>query len=187
MTCRRFFFGMLEVQAEKIFALTGCTAVCLVCYVIPVFIHLAVQLDEQRLLDEQSHSVEPTITIDPLHEPLLHATGGLNVDLVDDISALAAAAAQQQQQPKVQGCSRVTVAAAAVWRLIIRYMLPAVVVAIGVGFSLAGLYVGFNDLMSYLDNGGSGGGGVGSTTWMGGTFPSAPVPRDDISDVSDFH
>ncbi|KAJ9521884.1 hypothetical protein QJQ45_024748 [Haematococcus lacustris] len=26
--------------AEKIFALTGCTAVCLVCYVIPVFVHL---------------------------------------------------------------------------------------------------------------------------------------------------
>lgn len=28
------------MQAEKIFALTGCTAVCLVCYVIPVSIHL---------------------------------------------------------------------------------------------------------------------------------------------------
>jgi hypothetical protein len=28
------------LQAERIFALTGCTAVCLVCYCIPVYIHL---------------------------------------------------------------------------------------------------------------------------------------------------
>lgn len=26
--------------AEKIFAITGCTAVCIVCYCVPVFIHL---------------------------------------------------------------------------------------------------------------------------------------------------
>ncbi len=31
------------LQAERIFALTGCTAVCLVCYIIPVFIHLVLQ------------------------------------------------------------------------------------------------------------------------------------------------
>lgn len=61
-------------------------------------------------------------------------------------------------------------------RMAREYALPAAIVAIGVGFSVAGLYVGFTDLLAYLDEGkhgaGAGGGGGG-----GGTGVSAGAFR----------
>ncbi len=56
-------------------------------------------------------------------------------------------------------------------RRVREYALPAAIVAIGVGFSVAGLYVGLTDLLAYLyeakhgagAGGGDGGGGTGAS------------------------
>lgn len=50
--------------AEKIFAITGATAVCIVCYVLPVALHLklrsgnAPQQMQHNILDEEEHQVQ---------------------------------------------------------------------------------------------------------------------------------
>ncbi|GIL95234.1 hypothetical protein Vretimale_1266 [Volvox reticuliferus] len=183
LSCATTVALLFPTQAEKIFALTGCTAVCLVCYVIPVFIHLAVQRDVQRMQTDEcrgavgTHTVSAatetdaaaTRTPDPLREPLLEGTG-------PDVRAAAAVAAcccskpaglltSESLQARAEdrgsssrgrpGCSSMRGAVQCVWQSLCRYTLPAAIVVIGVGFSIAGLYVGFLDLMSYLDDGGT--------------------------------
>lgn len=49
--------------AEKIFAVTGCTAVCLVCYCIPVYIHLVLR-HRQKLASNGG----PTVKLPYAHE-----------------------------------------------------------------------------------------------------------------------
>ncbi|GLC55693.1 hypothetical protein PLESTB_001015400 [Pleodorina starrii] len=199
LSCATTVALLFPTQAEKIFALTGCTAVCLVCYVIPVYIHLAVQRDQQRLLDEHDEQqaaadaliveggaggtdgfggVWSSDAADSIREPLLEPAGphgGAAAAACCWGKPAAAAAAKSRQRRNGDG-KRCAAGAggggpqgAVLWA-VRRFALPAAIVAIGVGFSMAGLYVGFMDLMSYLNGGGGGQGGGGD----GGGSDSGP-------------
>ncbi|KAG2499638.1 hypothetical protein HYH03_002577 [Edaphochlamys debaryana] len=142
---------LFPTQAEKIFALTGCTAVCLVCYVIPVYIHLAVRRDVRRKAQieaaaaafaaSNTYYTPPADGADGLHgldEPLLGELGpsgpgrcGARAGLVGALKGL-------------------------VWA-VREYAVSVAILAVGVGFSVAGLYVGVTDLLEYLRGGGDGG------------------------------
>ncbi|GLI61167.1 hypothetical protein VaNZ11_003454 [Volvox africanus] len=177
LACATTVALLFPTQAEKIFALTGCTAVCLVCYVIPVFIHLAVQRDLHRMMDERGGAVgTPAAAVataqaaDSLREPLLEVAGPelgavtgamascfcCSKDAGPKHSKSSQAIAYRGGNSRDGGsCSSMSGVLQCVWQSLCRYALPAAIVAIGVGFSLAGLYVGFVDLMSYLGGGGT--------------------------------
>lgn len=112
-------------QAEKIFALTGSTAVCLACYCIPVYIHLKL---EERL---DRHGILVGDTVEGLD----------NIDtapLLDD-----AAEGSEVRLPKAprhhhRGRGR----RGSMQRLIG----PSIIVIVGVGCSAAGLYVSLRDM-----------------------------------------
>ncbi|GFR48278.1 hypothetical protein Agub_g10053 [Astrephomene gubernaculifera] len=214
-TCVALLF---PTQAEKIFALTGCTAVCLVCYVIPVYIHLAVQRDADKqqlqlqLLKLQQGAagaaVQPQQQQQQQQQQQRLVANGRLGSLADPILAPAGTAegGEQPQQPPLLscrnggsghgkgvkqvagssnghcssssassggavenscsgGCCRCCRAVVAVVR---RYALPAAIVAIGVGFSMAGIYVGVLDIWDYMHAG------------AGGQQPSPSSPESEL-------
>uniref|UniRef100_A0A7S0S1I6 Amino acid transporter transmembrane domain-containing protein n=1 Tax=Chlamydomonas leiostraca TaxID=1034604 RepID=A0A7S0S1I6_9CHLO len=169
--------------AEKIFAVTGCTAVCLVCYCIPVYIHLvlrsrlawavrggpavelpysdsAVQVGQKHTTPDSSTNylqLPPTgeeefsgphdghsgagvtaASNGGLQEPLLHAH--------DDRRSRASQLAVQRllhAKPGQVGC----------WQWCCDMALPLFIVAVGVGCSLAGLWVAAVDIARGLNSG----------------------------------
>ncbi|GIL58501.1 hypothetical protein Vafri_13455 [Volvox africanus] len=189
LSCATTVALLFPTQAEKIFALTGCTAVCLVCYVIPVFIHLAVQRDVHRIMDERGGAVgtltamaatgsaaattaaaaAATQAADSLREPLLEVADSEVGAAAGAIAACCCSKGAGLKNSKSSqaiayrggssrdggSCSSMSGVVQCVWQSLCRYALPAAIVTIGVGFSLAGLYVGFIDLMLYLDGGGT--------------------------------
>ena len=116
-------------QAEKIFALTGCTAVCLACYCIPVFIHLKL---EERLLRHSGGDLlgadclmsDATAARPSLAEPLLveASKGGGKFDTFHSV------------------------------RRIQCLVGPAIILMVGVGCSAAGLYVSLRDMWETWGN-----------------------------------
>ncbi|KAG2436229.1 hypothetical protein HXX76_006540 [Chlamydomonas incerta] len=144
---------LFPTEAEKIFALTGCTAVCLVCYVIPVGIHLAVQRDIDRIqgLEDATPAAIAAggVTDGDLQAPLLAPAGPLESGARAGARAdvrVAGAGGRLQREKVVEG---------AVGRFVSRVALPAFILMVGVGFSVAGLYVGLVDLLNYLHDRGS--------------------------------
>ncbi|KAG2449180.1 hypothetical protein HYH02_005927 [Chlamydomonas schloesseri] len=137
---------LFPTQAEKIFALTGCTAVCLVCYVIPVGIHLAVQRDKDRIqrLEDQSLDVMDGDLRAPLLAPAGPADSGSGAGARVDVHVAGTGVR----------VGRDKVAESAAARFVSRVALPAFILLVGVGFSMAGLYVGVLDLLAYLHDGG---------------------------------
>ncbi len=198
------------LQAERIFALTGCTAVCLVCYCIPVYIHLrlhawlAQQAAQHKAAcsalasrasdaglrqracmearqwecgEEQPNAAQGSCEgcaegRDECSGPLLLVSlpgvtpaPGAQLGLHASTTVRTAAGTQPNPlrqpllEPQLQeeGCGGETgdaaglppfehaahIPARAVYEL---YVLPAVVVTVGVGCSLAGLYVGIRDV-----------------------------------------
>ncbi|CAK0750260.1 hypothetical protein CVIRNUC_001976 [Coccomyxa viridis] len=151
-------FGSLAVAlafptgAEKIFAVTGATAVCIVCYVIPVALHLKLYLSKsgyQLLEAAESPS---------LAEPLLQGTQeGEAKALAEQLEALqdsigdimngveAPCSASEEGQGRAQSGSPRRDSSRLSFRkakeCLEELVLPMLVVVLGVGFSLAALYV----------------------------------------------
>jgi sodium-coupled neutral amino acid transporter 11 len=129
-------------QAEKIFALTGCTAVCLVCYCIPVAIHVAVRRDQHRAAKRArtaARGAEP-LGAGRAPDPTSSAPAGeepgseLRAPLLEPLAGEACADGTDEPW----------------WRRAAEWLVPFGVVAVGVGFSVAGLYVAVMDLLRYL-------------------------------------
>ncbi|KAG2497084.1 hypothetical protein HYH03_005078 [Edaphochlamys debaryana] len=150
-------------QAEKIFALTGCTAVCLVCYVIPVTIHVAHMRDldsaqaaaraaaraaaarRRKAAAAEEGGAGASASAPLLLVPLLPSrTSGLEANEVELVGEVAEREGSEEGYSNRLRCTA---------RACCRYSTPVAVVAVGVGFSVAGLYVGFVDLLSYLRDG----------------------------------
>ncbi len=117
---------------------------CLVCYVIPVGIHLAVQRDQDRIqeLEDQSAAVADGDLRAPLLAPAGPAAVGSGGSARVDLGVAGASGRVR----------RVKFAESAAARFVSRVALPAFILLVGVGFSVAGLYVGFVDLLNYLDD-----------------------------------
>lgn len=118
--------------AEKIFAITGATAVCIVCYVLPVALHLklravdSIQQSQNSVLDEEEQQV---------HALLLPG----NADLRDT-------------HVSIQECQHSSGSSASTLRRWYQYVcdvvLPVVVVLLGVSLSLAALFTTCESLFS---------------------------------------
>ena len=125
-------------QAEKIFAFTGCTAVCLACYMIPVYIHMKFEARMRqgggRLQPpycgpgEASADVLEDNSSGPLSEPLIRrkeaADGGCGGGPGSGVPCPPLSALQQLR--RLSG--------------------PCVILAVGTGCSAAGLYVAITDM-----------------------------------------
>ncbi|PNH06957.1 Sodium-coupled neutral amino acid transporter 2 [Tetrabaena socialis] len=170
LACATTVALLFPTQAEKIFALTGCTAVCLVCYVIPVYIHLAVQRDVQRLKrlasgwGEGSPAPPPdqhSVAAWAAAPAVAHGTDGsaalherlLGPEACGDgpIAAVSGRRCRDGKAALGEGCR------GGCWGSVClafeRYAVPAGILAVGVGFSMAGLYVGVMDILAYLNEG----------------------------------
>ena len=119
---------IFPAYAEKIFAITGATAVCIVCYVIPVGLHLKLHLLECAtplaldLIQQEDREIQA----------LLLPNGGSDADDVllrvqpveEDV------ATQPQQKSLVARC----------WRTTHQIVMPILVVVVGVSLSVAALF-----------------------------------------------
>ncbi|KAG1668620.1 hypothetical protein FOA52_001489 [Chlamydomonas sp. UWO 241] len=175
-------------QAEKIFAFTGCTAVCLACYMIPVYIHLRL---ESRLREGSVRRVwaaappgAATVALgnddggleEPLlgggggsgsggpfvlHETLANANGGGNTSTSYAPTGDGAVASAAAAAAAEDSAAALFESASAATRGSSRWRLlqPVAILAVGVGCSAAGLYVAAVDFMHTYGYGGVGGSG----------------------------
>ena len=119
---------VFPAYAEKIFAITGATAVCIVCYVIPVGLHLKLQwlessrLPLQDLIEHEEQEVQALLLPD---DPQDAADVPVNVPLL------------QPEDPRSQNLPS---ALQKCWRTTQQIVLPVLVVVVGVFFSVAALF-----------------------------------------------
>uniref|UniRef100_A0A383VGQ9 Amino acid transporter transmembrane domain-containing protein n=1 Tax=Tetradesmus obliquus TaxID=3088 RepID=A0A383VGQ9_TETOB len=137
-------------QAEKIYAVVGATAVCVVCYVIPVYIQLQMfrRSKQQRKLQvlEEDH---------PLAAALLQNAAAPYG--ADDCEATASAGPSLKTSSSsfcngfrgIAGRRRLHHA----WEVVHEAVLPIAILLIGVGFSVAALYVAVLPLLQQPVNG----------------------------------
>lgn len=120
---------IFPAYAEKIFAVTGATAVCIVCYVIPVGLHLKLQSLEQSQL--------PALDLIQQEDREVHAL--LLPDGEQDTYDVHVALSNSQQDAQAdtaQHSSRLS----EFWRTTQQIVLPVLVVVVGVSLSLAALF-----------------------------------------------
>lgn len=129
--------------AEKMFAITGATAVCCVCYVIPVYIHFATlgAAKQGRLLPpahhHQRHSSNDADAL--LGAPLLPTSAETPPPALTARTG-SSAGRSGRLGGGARGCWR------AMARALSDYVLPLLVLLIGVGFSVAAVWVAALDI-----------------------------------------
>eukprot|EP00199_Chlamydomonas_sp_CCMP681_P000359 CAMPEP_0119116390 /NCGR_PEP_ID=MMETSP1180-20130426/52256_1 /TAXON_ID=3052 ORGANISM="Chlamydomonas cf sp, Strain CCMP681" /NCGR_SAMPLE_ID=MMETSP1180 /ASSEMBLY_ACC=CAM_ASM_000741 /LENGTH=542 /DNA_ID=CAMNT_0007105527 /DNA_START=42 /DNA_END=1667 /DNA_ORIENTATION=+ len=143
--------------AEKIFAVTGCTAVCLVCYVLPVYIHLklrSMQRQAQKAAEQTAYSrcSEPELFILPapgaagvsqqLHATTAHTPLARSQGFAEQPELLQPLLAEAVQEELGSSCSSWVSEQVDAW------VLPMFIILVGVGCSVAGLYVGAMDILA---------------------------------------
>ena len=150
---------LFPTYAEKIFAVTGCTAVCLVCYVIPVWIHLTVLTRARAAeLDADVDAAEAAAAASALlegsrdreegGEGCQEGEGGEGGGLCAPLLLPQAELGFQGQGQR--GPKDPSVGAGRSWLSCLSWgelALPCLVVAVGVGCSVAGLWVAMLDIM----------------------------------------
>lgn len=116
---------IFPAYAEKIFAITGATAVCIVCYVIPVGLHLKLRSHEQArtpglaLIQQEEREVQALLLPAGEHE-------------VDEVHVSVAATPQDAQQQYSISSQY--------WQTTHQVVLPIIVVVVGVCLSVAALF-----------------------------------------------
>ena len=116
---------IFPAYAEKIFAITGATAVCIVCYVIPVGLHLKMRANEKHgspllsQLEQEAREVQALLLPDESDDQAeVHLT--VSTDQNRD----------QLPESTLRRC----------WQTTIQVVLPVVVVLVGVSLSIAALF-----------------------------------------------
>ncbi len=116
---------IFPAYAEKIFAITGATAVCIVCYVIPVSLHLKLRSIEKSrtpgltLIQQEEREVQALLLPDGEgHDEEVHVSITANQEHV------------QEPESMMSQC----------WQTAYQVVLPVVVVIVGVTLSLAALF-----------------------------------------------
>ena len=119
---------VFPAYAEKIFAITGATAVCIVCYVIPVGLHLKLQwLESSRLpaldlIEQEDREVQALLLPEGAQD---------SGDVPVSVETLQPENARlQEKQSALQSC----------WRTTQQIVLPVLVVVVGVSLSVAALF-----------------------------------------------
>lgn len=116
---------IFPAYAEKIFAITGATAVCIVCYVIPVGLHLKMRANEKlgspilSQMQQEEREVQALLLpdgVDGQHSDVCLNRPSMEVD--------------QQSDSKLSQC----------WQTTHQVVLPVFVVLVGVFLSLAALF-----------------------------------------------
>ena len=116
---------IFPAYAEKIFAITGATAVCIVCYVIPVGLHLKLRsLEKLRspgldLMQQEESEVQALLL--PYDQ---YRDGEVHVSMSADQQT------PQQPESMMGQC----------WQTTHQVVLPVLVVVVGVSLSLAALF-----------------------------------------------
>ena len=117
---------IFPAYAEKIFAITGATAVCIVCYVIPVGLHLKMRANEKlgspilSQIQQEEREVQALLLPDGVDGQ--HSDVCLNVRPSMEVD--------QQSDSKLSQC----------WQTTHQVVLPVFVVLVGVSLSLAALF-----------------------------------------------
>jgi sodium-coupled neutral amino acid transporter 11 len=137
--------------AAEIFNLTGATAVCVVCYIIPVYIHFRV-LDSERLraaggsVSSAGGDLAPAGSqpqaADALTEPLLVAEAG-EADALSRQALHQAVVQRQTKQGEKAGAAGRCCGGALGW--LHDVCVPIAVLLLGMGCSAAALYVAIRD------------------------------------------
>ena len=116
---------IFPTYAEKIFAITGATAVCIVCYVIPVGLHLKMRANEKLGSPMLSQIQQEEREVQAL---LLPGDDGQHSDVC--LNVRPSMEDYQQSDSTFSQC----------WQTIHQVGLPVFVVLIGVSLSLAALF-----------------------------------------------
>lgn len=117
---------IFPAYAEKIFAITGATAVCIVCYVIPVGLHLKMRANEQlgspilSQIQQEEREVQALLLPD--------GDDGRDSDVHLNVG------------PHMEGRQRSDSTLSQCWQTIQQVVLPVCVVLVGVSLSLAALF-----------------------------------------------
>lgn len=133
--------------AEKIFAFTGCTAVCLVCYVIPVYIHLKLRSLAMKGQARQPVCRHSTDGVADAAGAGVEEALGLQAPLL--ASCLVPSGCESGEGGAGDGyggsggsqCQDITC-----WQSLKELALPILIVGVGAGCSLAGLWVAAMDV-----------------------------------------
>ena len=124
---------MFPAYAEKIFAITGATAVCIVCYVIPVGLHLKMRANEKlgspllSQIEQEENEVQALLLPDG--------------DVQNVETQLSVSPNQERQQRSDSTLSQF-------WQTTVQVVLPVVVVLVGVSLSLAALFTTCTQLLA---------------------------------------
>ena len=125
---------IFPAYAEKIFAITGATAVCIVCYVIPVGLHLKMRANEKLGSPILSQIQQEEREVQALLLPDGHEGEDSDVCL----NVRPSIAGYQQSDSIFSQC----------WQTTHQVVLPVVVVLIGVSLSLAALFTTCKQLLA---------------------------------------
>ena len=117
---------IFPAYAEKIFAITGATAVCIVCYVIPVGLHLKMRANEKLGSPILSQIQQEEREV----QALLLPDGGDDHNSDVRISVRPITEGHQKSHGTFSQC----------WQTTHQVVLPVFVVLVGVSLSLAALF-----------------------------------------------
>lgn len=125
--------------SEKIFAVTGATVVCIVCYVVPVFIHFHMYRCQRRMRDaRRGHLADGSGSPCPT-PPLLTPEGSVHVPLLPP---------EDEVRYKNQLALNLRDDASPVAEAVVQVVLPVVVLLVGVVISVAALWVVVQDAVA---------------------------------------
>ena len=124
---------IFPAYAEKIFAITGATAVCIVCYVIPVGLHLKMRANEKlgspllSQIQQEENEVQALLLPD-----------GAGQDAEVRLSVSPSQERRLQSDSIRNQC----------WQTTVQVILPVAVVLVGVSLSLAALFTTCTQLLA---------------------------------------
>ncbi|KAL3136879.1 hypothetical protein ABBQ32_006491 [Trebouxia sp. C0010 RCD-2024] len=125
---------IFPAYAEKIFAITGATAVCIVCYVIPVGLHFKMRANEKlgspilSQIEQEQREVQA----------LLLPNGGDDRDPDVHLDVRSSMDSDQESDSTFNQC----------WQTTYQVVLPVAVVLLGVSLSLAALFTTCKQLLA---------------------------------------
>ena len=125
---------IFPAYAEKIFAITGATAVCIVCYVIPVGLHLKLRSNKKLgspflgQIEQEENEVQALLLPDGMddRDPDIHLSIRPSVE------------SHRQSDSTLSQC----------WQTTHQVVMPVVVVLVGVSLSLAALFTTCKQLLA---------------------------------------